>query len=226
MKNRLKSIATPRTWAIKRKKNIWTMKPKGPHKLEQSLPLATLFKDFLKYAKTTKEVQTIITTKGVLINNKKAKDVHASVGLMDIMEIPEIKEKYILLINTRGKLYVQKTELDTKICKIIGKKVIKGKVQLNLFGGENIVVEKDEYKTGDSLLINLKDNKIKDNLKLEKGANCILLSGSHTGEIGKIKDIEDKEKMTITSKEKDFETLKESVYVIGKDKPLIEIIEK
>jgi len=226
MKNRLKSMAVPSSWGIKRKKNIWTLKPKGSHSTEHCLPIATILRDYLKHAKSTRELKNIVYRKGILVDNRKIKDIHHGIGIMDIIEIPELKEKYIMLINTRGKLCFEKTDLKFKIAKIIGKKKVGKKVQLNLFGGKNVLVEKDDFKVGDTVLLELKDYSIKEKIKLGEGVSCMLLGGSHIGEFGKIKKIEG-DRIVIEGKSgNEFETLKKFVYVAGKDKPLVEISEK
>lgn len=70
-------------------------------------------------------------------------------------------------------------------------------------------------------MLNLKDLKIKEHLKFAEGMSCLLLGGSHIGEVGIIKKIEDS-KITIASDSgNDFETLKKFVYIVGKEKPLI-----
>ena len=226
MKNRLKSMATPRTWLIKRKKNVWTLKPKGSHKIEHCLPIGTILRDCLKHAKTTRELKNIIYRKGILVDSKKISDIHHSIGIMDIVEVPELKEKYIMLINTRGQLYLEKTDLKFKVAKIIGKKKIGKKIQLNLFGGKNVVADKDDFKVGDTVLLDLKDYSIKDKINLAEGASCMLLGGSHIGEFGKIKKIQD-HRITIEGEPgNEFETLKKFVYVTGKEKSLIETVKK
>lgn len=225
MKNKLKSLAAPKTWAIERKKDVWTMKPKGPHKMEQSLAIGTVLKQYLNYCRTSKEARNVVHKKGILVNNRKAMDIRASVGIMDIVEIPELKEKYVVLVSTRGKLCFSKTNADFRISKITGKRAINGKTQLNLFGGENLFVEKGSFKVGDSVLLDLKSPAIKEHLKLEDGASCFLLGGSHVGEAGIIKQIKNNKIIIAGRDGNDFETLKKFVYVTGKDKSLVNVCE-
>lgn len=226
MKSCLKSLATPKTWDIKRKKNVWTMKPKSPHKIDNCMPIATIFKDHLKYAKTTKDVKNIVYGKGVLVDNKKVKDIHFGVGVMDVLEIPELKEKYLMIINKKGKLAIIKSDLKFKIAKIIGKTRTKNKTQLNLFGGSNIFVAKDDFKVGDTILVDTKDNSIKEHIKFSEGMTCILLGGKHIGEFGKIKQIKNNKIVIEGDNKEEFETVKDVVYIVGKEKSLIEIKEK
>lgn len=213
-KNHLKRIAAPRSWSIKRKAKYWIVRPKSAHKIGNCIPVAVLIRDFLKYSKTLREVKNIVNTKNVLVNGKRVKDIHLGIGLMDVFEIPDLKEKYIILINNLGKIVIEKTKLEFRISKIVSKRKIGQKTQLNLFGGGNFIVDKDSYKTGDSIVADNK--KIKEHLKFEQGASCLLTGGSHIGEFGKISKIE-KNKVTIKAGEEEFETLKDFVYITGKE---------
>lgn len=221
-KNHLKTIATPRTWAIKRKKTVWITKPKGGYKLENCMSINTLLKDFLKYAKTKKEVKRIITKKGILINGISIKKFKQSAGLMDMITIPSIKESYRIFLNGKGKLDLLKTDEKIKLCKITNKTRVKGKTQLNLFGGKNVLVGKDVFKVGDTVVFEFPENKIKDHIKFGEGSCCYLIGGNHIGETGVIKKIEGN-KVLVKGKEEEFETLKKFVYIVGKEKPLIKL---
>jgi len=213
-KNHIKRISAPRSWNIGRKKYNWVVRAKGPHKLEQCIPIAVLLRDMLKYAKILRDVKNIAMTKTLLVNGRGTRDINYGVGLMDIFEIPELNEKYIIVLSKLGMITAVKTKADFKTAKIIGKKKIGKKTQLNLFGGENLIIEKDSYKTGDSIGLSLKDRKIKEHFKFEEGASCFLTGGGHIGEFGKISKIEGK-KIAVKSGEEEFETLKDFVYVTG-----------
>jgi ribosomal protein S4E len=64
--------------------------------------------------------------------------------------------------------------------KIVGKTVLKGgKMQLNLSAGINMLVEKNNFKTGETLMLDMPSKNMVDHLKLEKGA-YVFLSGEAT----------------------------------------------
>ncbi len=220
VKNHLKAIATPKTWKIKRKKYEWVTKPKGSHKLEYCMSINTILVDFLKYAKTNREVKRILSKKGVFVDGVKVKRPEQSAGLMDIITIPEIKESYRVMLDNRGKLDLLKVDEKTKLCKIINKTKVSKKIQLNLFGGKNILADKDEFNVGDTVVLELPGNKIKSSIKFEEGSSCYLFGGNHIGETGVIKKIEGN-KVVVKTKDEEFETLKKFIYIIGKEKPLI-----
>ena len=84
---------------------------------------------------------------------------------------------------------VSDKEAETKIYKIISRKLLsKGKTQLNLMQGKNIVSD-EKVKTGDSVILNLKDNKIVKILTMEKGKIGFALKGKHMGNSGEIIEI-------------------------------------
>ena len=90
-----------------------------------------------------------------MINGVKRKDHRFSVGVIDVIEISELNERYRLLYNKNNKFYLQpidKDETEIKPCKVIGKTVISGgKIQLNLNDGRNIISNK-AVKGGDTNL--------------------------------------------------------------------------
>ena len=102
----------------------------------------------------------------------------------------------------------------------MGKTTVKGgKTQVHLHDGRNILLdESPDYKTGDSLVISLPDQKVSSHLEMKKGSTAYLTGGSHIGEIAKIKDQEVKRssKPNETSFE-DFGTITDYVFVIGKE---------
>ena len=89
---------------------------------------------------------------------------------MDVLSIPVSNEYYRMFINKNKKLQLLKTNKDEssiKVCKIIGKTTLKkGLVQLNLFDVRCILVKKDNYKVGESLLLELPSQKIKEHFKI------------------------------------------------------------
>lgn len=227
----LKRIPAPKNWIIKRKERTFITRPiPGPHKLNDSITLSILLKEFLNQAKTKKEVKYIINQNKLLIDKIPRKDYRFPVGIMDIVEIPSLKEKYIVLYNDKGKFMLNPIkDASQKLLKIIGKTVLKsGKIQLNFDDGRNIIIPKNNYDVGDTIVFDLENKKIKSHLKLEKDVLIYLTEGSHKGRIGKLQKIEEKEgsenqRITFTIGKESLVTLKKYAFVIGKDKPVIEV---
>lgn len=221
-KRHLKNINAPRTWPIERKKKVWITRPNpGNHTFEGSIPLSVIFIDMLSYAKTGREVKKILALGEIKINGKIRKNHKFPVGVFDIIEFPE--ENYRLLYNKRGKFYLDKVDKKDNLIlyKIANKTSLgKDKIQLNFSSGENLLTDNKTVKTGDSIII--KDQKIKDVFKFENGAQIYLTGGKHVGMVGKIESI-DGRKITFSEGKEQYQTSKKYGFVIGKDKPLIDI---
>lgn len=230
VKRHLKRLAAPKSWTISKKEYKYIKRPfPGAHSFMLGMTLNVFIRDVLGYAQNTKEVKTIINEKGILINQKPAKDVKNMVGFMDTVSFPKLKKNYRILLNNKGKLLpieIKDGEAKIKIAKIINKTILKGnKVQVNLSDGRNVIVEKDSYSTGDSAVIELPENNIKEAIKLEKGSSIILIGGKHIGDIGVINELDENE-VIYKSGSEDLKTLKKYAYVIGKGKPIIEVPKK
>jgi len=222
----LSRLAMPKTWKIKKKGIKWVTKPlSGPHSIELGMPLNIIFKDVLKYAKTNREVKKILNNQEILIDGIRRKEPRFIVGLMDVLSIPKTKNNFRMLLNKNGYLYLKKIdekEASIKPCKIISKKPVKKKTQLNLFDGKNILVEKDNYKVGDSVLFELPSKKIINHLKLEKNCSIYLTAGKRVGSIGILQEIQ-QDKIAYKTEGKDHITLKKYAFVVGKEKPVINL---
>lgn len=227
----LKRISAPKIWNIKRKERKYIARPvPGPHKLEECITASILIKDFLGQAKTKKEVTSILKNKKILVNKAAIQDRRYPIGVMDIIEIPDLKEKYILLYNKKGDFVLNHIkDSSARLCKIIGKtSVKKGKIQLNLDNGWNILLDKNNYSVDDALLVDLENKKVKSHLKLEKDALVYFVGGSYKGSIGKLQKIRESEgseetKIVFSIDNKNCVTLKKYAFVIGREKPLIEV---
>src|SRR3989338_9688333 len=100
MSQHLARARTPKNWPIKRKETKWiTRVNPGPHSLDRCINLNLLLKEFLKYAKTTREVRRILNQGILLIDKKPRKDPGFPVGLMDLIEVTKTKESYRLILD-------------------------------------------------------------------------------------------------------------------------------
>ena len=226
-KKHLFALNAPSNWPIKRKEYKWVIRPNpGPHPLARCLPVSLLIKGILNYAQTSREVNRILKNGEIIVNKRIIKDKKFPVGIMDNIEVKSKDEYFILFINHNNKYGLRKISKDEsklKLCKIMNKKTLKkGIMQLNLYDGRNILVEKDSYRTGDTLLIDLEKNKVVSHLKLEKGAFVYLTGGKYVGSIGKVESIIERKEMQpakilLKSGDKNIETLKEYAFVINQD---------
>ena len=229
MKNHLKRLAMPRTWVIKRKGNVFLTRPSpSGHGLSFSLSLNAVLRDFLKYAKTTKEVRRILQEQEVFVDTRRKKDHRQALGFLDVLSIPALKVSYRLVFTQRGTLVpikIDSKEETLKICKLTKKTLLKGGVmQLHFHDGKNLLLpkqDKETYHVGDSVLFDLKKGKIMKRLPFEKGMLVLLVGGSHVGTIGKVTDIVGDELVFESASGDDSKTLKSYAFVVGKETPLI-----
>lgn len=233
VKNHLKRIAAPSTWNIERKTATWITRPNpGAHSLLLGIALDTVMRDMTKVAKTTREVNFIVAAKDVLVDKKRRKDRRFNVGFMDVVEFPEIKESYRILLDFKGRLTAVRIgddETATKLSRIECKTKIRGaKTQLTLSDGRNILLEKDSYHVGDSLQLELPSQKILHHFPLSKGATVYLLFGKHAGKIGTVEEI-NKGKLIFSlagAKVEQYETLARYAFPIGAQKPALPCLTK
>ncbi|MFP4117638.1 MAG: hypothetical protein ACLFTR_01820 [Candidatus Woesearchaeota archaeon] len=226
MVQHIKRIASPRSWPIMRKEYTWVTSPKSGHALDTSVSLNVVFKDLLKLTKTTKETRYIIFNKDVKLNGNKVRSEKTGMGIFDVLTFGDTKENHTLLLNTRGRLVAKQIsdkEAANRISKVTGKTYLPGKrIQLNMAGGINAVVQKDEYAVGDTVLFSLKEKKVTQNVKLEKGCLVYLLTGKNISKIAKVEDVKDR-LLTCVCEDVEFKIGKDDVIVVGKDKPIITI---
>jgi small subunit ribosomal protein S4e len=205
----------------------------GPHLLEQSIPLGLLVRDYLKLCDTYKEARKIISNGDVLVDGVKRKNLKFPCGLMDVVSIPKARQNIRILFDRNGKLaLVPISESDAlwKLCRIENKTIVRGKkVQLNLHDGRNILVEKDDYRTGDVLRFSFKERKIDEVFKFDKGTVSMIVGGTHVGEIASIEEIQvaqsSKPNLAIMKGEKEFSTIADYIFPIGKTKPAVSLPE-
>lgn len=229
MSKHLKRYFAPKTWSIKRKGIKYVTKPSpGTHKMSLALPLNVILRDLLNYATTNKEVRFIVANKNIAVDRIRRKDYRFPVGLFDVLSLDDTNEHFRILLNKKGKLSlikIGKEESNVKLCKIIGKTAVKGKIQLNLYDGKNIFVEKKDFKVGDAILLGLgKKFEIKEHIKLGKNSFIYLTGGKHIGQTGKVQDISNNKIIYKTEEGDVIETLKKYAFPVGKDKPLITLL--
>ncbi len=229
-KNHLKRIAVPKTWKLERKQNRYiTRAYPGAHQLGYALALSVVMRNLIKCVKTRKEAKYVLTNTQVLIDGSRVQDDKTPVGFMDVITFTQTNESFRLVLDTFGCLKaiaIKPEEKKKKPSRIFGKTIVaRKKTQLNMDDGRNIFVDKDEYKVGDTLVLEIPGQKISERLPLEKGMLIYLVAGKHIGAVGKLADISGT-KITVKTDKENFETLKEYAFVIGKEKPCIALESK
>lgn len=196
----LKRQKAPKKWPVPRKGRVFIAKP--VFNLKNGVPLLIVLRDMLKVAQNRKEVKMAIHNGDILFNGKKIKEERQGVLLFDVITLVPLKKNYILGIGLNGKFALEEIsdkESNLKIAKVIGKKILKGKkVQINLSDGRNFISDM-ECKVNDSVVVNLKNNKIDKCLPLKEKSQMIVFEGKHAGERGVIEKVNEETKMVETN---------------------------
>jgi small subunit ribosomal protein S4e len=228
----LKRLLAPSFWRVPKKGTKWVVTPHpGPHGKTDSVPLSIILTHMVKMADTTTEAKKVIRQGEIFVDGKRRKDYAYPAGIFDAISMPKAKKYYRLVPSTKGLDLIETSEKDAniKICKIDKKSVIKkGKVQLNLNDGKNILVADGNYKTGDSLLLELPSLKIMEHFPLEKGNLGMISHGTGVGKIVKVKglvkgNIKEQQKVLCEVDKEEKMIVKESFVIVGKDKPAIKL---
>lgn len=233
MSRHLKRLLAPKFWKIARKRAKWVVRPSpGPHPLEGCIPLLVMVRDILKLAENAKEARKMAKKGEILVDGRARRDHKFPVGLFDSISIPKIGKNYRVVPTKKGLELIEigKREAKKKICKIVGKTMIKGsKVQLNLHDGRNILIEDaKKYSTGDSILIKLPMSKILNHVQMKKGAIGIATGGKNIGEIARIVEIKrgkmrEPPKVLCSIGKRKIAVLREHFFVLGEKEPLIKV---
>ncbi|MBI2628780.1 hypothetical protein HYW74_01720, partial [Candidatus Pacearchaeota archaeon] len=180
-------------------------------------PLLIIMREILGIVKTRKELKKILNEKKVKINGLAIKEDKTSLALFDVISIENLKKNYKLTFSKMGKFSlaeIKENEISGKICKVIGKKMLKGKkIQINFNDGRNLI-SRESANIGDSAIINFKEKKIEKILPVKEKSIVMVIKGKHLGEVGEIINVNN-DKLTIKEKDKEFETVKKEVIVIN-----------
>ncbi len=236
----LKRYATPPCYSIPVKvKKFAPVITGGGHPHGRAIPLRIILRDMLGYARNTREVKKILSAGKVIVDGVVRKDDRFGVGIMDVISLPDAgvhlrvlprKEKLVLV-------EIPEKEANIKLCRIMNKTVVNGgHIQLNLHDGRNILIRvkdpcnpvEDVYKTMDSLLINLPDQKILKHIKMKEGKLAMIYRGKRAGEMGKVEKIEiirgfDPNRITLQTKKGSVTSPADYVFVVGDETPEITI---
>lgn len=225
----IKRSVVPTFWPIERKTKKYAITPQpGPHSKGRSIPLGVILRDMLRYVHTAKEAKRLLNGGTVNVDGHIRKSKNFPVGLMDILTIGE--ENYRLLPNEKG-FYLQKVddnETNVKLAKIVSKTTVKnGRTQLNLFDGRNLLVDKGEYNTGDTVIMDLQKSAVKQLIKMKKGSLVLVVGGKNAGKKGRIEEITTVKmhpaQVTIETEDEKIIVPKDYVFVVGEKEAVIKI---
>jgi small subunit ribosomal protein S4e len=232
MSTQMKRLTAPRSWPLKRKIRVWVTKQSpGPHAIEKSMPAALVLRDMLKVCDTAKEAKRIIGERDILVDGKPLRSHKMPIGLMDVVSIPKTNKNYRMLLTDKGKLTlveISESEAKWKLCKLNDKTAVRnGRIQLNMHDGRNIVLFKNEYRTGDVLKIELEGQKVTASYPLAPGSLAMIFEGPHAGKTAIISEciMRRGSAANVVRFEDGTETVKDNVFVIGVKKSAIKLPE-
>lgn len=230
MSKHLKRLNAPPTWTLARKANVYTTKPRaGPHAVAHAVPLSTLLRDYMGVAASAREARNAIGAGDILVDGRIVKDPKLPVGFMDVVSVPKLKRAWRITIDHKARLRaveVAAKEASWKLSQIEDKTTIRGgQTQLNLHDGRNLIVKKDDYKTGDVLRLDLPSQKITGHFPLEEGGEVLITAGQHAGEVAPVASVEVTRShkpnlVHLKEGEAGFTTIKRYAFPIGDKKNL------
>ncbi len=234
MSKHLKRLASPRSWVIPRKTNVYTTKPRpGAHPMERALPLATVIRDVLGLTETGREARRVIGAGDILVDGRIVKDAKFAVGFQDLVTVPKVGKSWRVTLDEKARLRLAPVDAKTnwKLAQVTGKSTVKGGLtQLNLHDGRNLLVKKDDYSTGDTLRIELPSQKVLGHFPLKEGAQVFITDGTHAGTIAPVKAIEETRShkanlIHLTGASAAFTTIKPYAFPIGEkaNLPTVEV---
>jgi len=234
----MKSLAAPRTYRIKRSRSgrVFVARPlPGPHRLELSLPLCLVLRDLVKAAETARESKAIIKSGKVMVDGATVHEPKWPVGLMDVISMHGVEEKFRILVNRKGQLVsvkVPETEAVLKPCKVSRKYVSRGGSLRAVFhDGHEIPVQPEiaNINIGDSVLLELPSLKVREVARLVVGSIGYCFKGKSSGLYGKIENITRpafKRPSMVSLRTPGGElitTIKDYVFVVGSNDPWISL---
>lgn len=185
----LKRSKAEKGWPIPRKGTTYLAR--SNHAQKKGVSLLMVLRDILGIAETKKEARHMLLNEDVKVNGKIRKSEKFPMQFFDVLTLDKTKKNYRLnIVNKKFTLEeVSGKDSESKIVKIIGKKILdKKRIQINLEDGTNSVYDKS-FNVNDSAVVDFKSNKIISVLPLKTGAKVEIISGKHSGEKGSLKDI-------------------------------------
>ena len=222
MSDHIKRLAMPKAWTIPKKAHIYATKQRpGAHSVATSLPATIILRDMLKVCDTAREAKKIVANRDLVVNGKAVKDAKTPIGLMDTVSLPKTGKNYRVVLTAKGRLtIVEIPEANAKwiMARVENKtKIAGGKLQLNLSGGRNVIIDANKLKTGDSVKLDTEKNEIIGEYPLAKGATVLVVKGSHAGQIETVDSVEITKgpAANIVIFANGARTVKDNVFVIG-----------
>lgn len=228
-----KRISLEKVRPEKRKEKVWAIRiGAGPHSRKSSVPLGAIVRDVLKIAENIKEVKVVLNSGAIKVDGRIRKEIDFPIGLFDVVEIDAIGKSYRAVFDRKGRIAMKETKKESrifKLCKIEKKRTGKGgRVILTTNDGRTVAAGKEAGNVGDSIKLELPKQNIAETYPMKEGSIVYLVGGAKIGTTARIRSISAgtmrREKVvTIEQNSEEFQTTEENIFVVGKDKAVIEV---
>jgi len=197
----------------------------GPHKLRESIPLLILLRDRLKYALNASEARKITMQRLIKVDHRVRTDPNYSPGIMDVVQISKVGENFRVMYDVKGRFTAHRItaeEAKFKLCKVMKKITGPKNVPMLITSDARTIRYADPViKISDTIVYDMKEDKIKDVINFENGNMAYVICGANQGRIGLIIQIEHHAGSHDIVRLKDttgnvFATRAKNVFVIGK----------
>lgn len=227
-KKHLKRIRAPKSWLMDKMGGNFAVRPaQGPHRLRQSIPLQVFLRDKIKVAMNGREANMILHQKQglVYIDKKVRREPKYPLGLMDVIEIPQMGAAWRCLYDVKGRftfVRLKKAEGNFKLCRIIKKEMGANKIAYLVTNDARTIRFADpSIAVNDSVKYDLEKKQIVEVYKFEVGNIAYVSDGNNKGRVGVVTHITklDGNHDIITLKDKSnhvFTTRIEYIFIIGK----------
>lgn len=208
-----------------RKRIHWIATPApGPHPKERSLSLGVLLRDTLGIATDAKEAKLILNAGQVKIDGKVANDIRRSIGLMDLIELPQADKAWRMQV-IDGRLApkaITTSAAKVKFCKVVGKQTVPGgKIALTLHDGRTLLAD-NNVKVGATVKMSVPEFKLAGLLPMAPGVHCLVTEGKHGGEVAVLEKIIERvgsmdSEAQLKSGNESFVTVVKYLFVVDKE---------
>jgi small subunit ribosomal protein S4e len=190
-KKHMKRLACPSHWMLDKLGGIYAPRPSaGPHKLASCLPLILIIRNRLKYALNYRESMMILKQRLLQVDGRVRTEPKYPAGFMDVITIPKTGDKYRLMYDVKGRFVLHKIkadEVNMKLCKV--KALAYGPQRtpyLTTHDGRTIRFPDPNLKRGDTVVLDLETNKIKEWVRFKPGCLVMCTGGANAGRVGEV----------------------------------------
>ncbi len=230
---RTKRQLAPAFWDIKRKEGQFIVRTNpGGHPKGRSYPLGIFLRDVIKVVKTMNEAEKILNHAKVKVDGFPRYDTNYPVGLMDIVELVGTELQLYRLVPKDSRILsyvnIDESERNLKPLKIKTKHLVENNaIQYGSHDGKTFLSE-EKYSVGDTVVFDLKNKKIIQEIKIEPGNLVLITSGENAGIQGKIGEIKQgtfsiPRRVVLDLESRSVELPTDMVMAIGQESPVIKV---